>query len=567
MSTRAGRVSTLLSRRGVGAGRSLLAIPAVASAAILGIAALPIVAVLLFGGATQIVLVAVGAGLLGVGALVAYGRLLTTSRSRGYEILGQEHEWDLVRPDGSFVIHRKQLHVRYLNRAISVVDFAWGDGNLFAEYSCRPGRVVDRFIVNDQLWVLISLGGLRQRGEVETLEFKRAITDGFVGQTEWVQLQELEGRVSIRLVFPKERGPEGVEIIRRGRSRFGRITERRTAVAPAQLDSVSERQVLTVKHQRPSRNTSLVVRWKWHPLGVFISHAMPDALVASRLASYLREHGLTVHTTAAGLEDNATRVTARSSVGDATATVLIVGHDSPTDQIRSEWSAALERAWEAEPVPAAVLMAHGAHMPPALRVLPGFQLPSNADEWIYTFDRLRQAMWSPASLVAEGDVKPDRDRNREPVQRAIKQQLRQVAGEPALSRLDSDLEQDRDSFERALASAEQAGDEADIRHTSYALGLALTQLGRPMAAREHLQRAIELTEREFGETHPMVADATYNLALTYANSGDSATAVALLQRAIKVGETVLGPNDPKVRVYRVALANVQSSRAPGADHP
>src|SRR5258708_3564090 len=77
-------------------------------------------ALLLTGGTLELLLVLVSTAVLGASALFAYSRLLKGGNSRGYEILAQEHEWDLMRADGSLAIHRKQLKVRYLNQVMSV---------------------------------------------------------------------------------------------------------------------------------------------------------------------------------------------------------------------------------------------------------------------------------------------------------------------------------------------------------------------------------------------------------------------------------------------------------------
>src|SRR5437763_9107440 len=123
----------------------LRASPLVASSWIGLTAVGAVLALILARDSLEFVVVVAAIAILAVTASMFYTRLLRSSRSRGYEVLAHEHEFDLVRPDGSLVVHRKKLLVRYLNDVISIVDFAWGEGDLFAEYSCDPGRVVDRF--------------------------------------------------------------------------------------------------------------------------------------------------------------------------------------------------------------------------------------------------------------------------------------------------------------------------------------------------------------------------------------------------------------------------------------
>jgi hypothetical protein len=536
-----------------------LAFPIATRVLLLAVTVIPILAVLIAGGLLRTVAVLVSAALLGSGVLIAFNGLLQSSRSRGYEILDQEHEWDFVRPDGSLVIHRKRLRVRYLNQAISIVDYAWGQGNLYAEYSCSPGRVVDRLAVDGQLWVLISLGGVRQRGQEEVLEFRRAVTDGFLSSQEWVELKGLEARrVSLKVVFPRERPPEQVQIVRRRESLLGRARERRETVLPDALEETSERKVATVEERIPSLKGSLSLRWDWPPIAIFISHAQAEAGTAKSLAAHLRSFGLVVRTTAETGDVGGSRVAAAHPLSDARAAILVAGNEAPSEQIRSEWSAALENAWGPEPRPVAVLLLAGAKMPAPLRSMPGFRLPESPEDWAATFEHLRTAIWSPTELIRASDFKPS-SQERPPVRAALEQGLRDLPVQPEPEK----LMKRRRLLEAELAAAQDVGDETAIRRGSYALGLTLAHLGEPLRAREMLERSIELTERQFGSTHPDVADASYNLALTLASLGETEDAAMLLRRAIEVGQAALGPDHPKVRVYRSALAKTEAPSAQG----
>jgi Tetratricopeptide repeat/TIR domain len=542
----------------------LLASPGSARGVFLVFAVVPILAVLFALGTLEVVIVALSVGALGFSVLFMYGRLLRSGRSHGYEILEQDHEWDLARPDGSLAIHRKRLRVRYLNQVISIADFAWGDGNLFAEYTCDPGRVVDRIVVKNQLWVLISLGDVRKRGSQEVLEFRRSVTDGFLNSTEWVELEALEAKhVSLKVVFPKERRPKNVEIVKTGRSPFGRRIERREVLPASAMDEVSQRQVITIEERTHSPNTKLQIRWEWPPIGVFISYADAEAQLADRLASYLQSCGLTVGTSAGSQTVGSSRGVAANLLSEATVTVLIVGQDTTTDQVRSEWSVALENKWGPDPRPVAVLLVEDAEMPAPLRVIPGFRLPADPECWTDTFERLRRGMWSLADLIVEGDVKPDSERDRQPTQGVLESPAYVARAEPEPAAFAMELRERRELLEQELAHAEQIGDETAVRQSSYALGLTLSNLGESNRALELLERAIGLTEKQFGSTHPDVADGSYNLALLYESLGDLDTATELLRRAVAVGEAALGPDHPKIRVYRSALETIGSSSAPG----
>lgn len=527
--------------------------PRIVRALLLTVTAVAPLALILTSGFVELVSVVVLAIVLGLTAFLTYGRLLKGANSRGYEIIEQDHEWDLARPDGSLAIHRKKLRLRYLNQAMSVVDFAWGDGNLFEEYSCDPGRVVDRFTADGQLWVLISLGGLRQPGQEETLTFQRAISDGFLGMSEWIEADLLEAkRVSLKVVFPQGRSPESVEVVRRGHTLLGRPIERLEALPPSELEEVAERQVLSIESRSSASSRTLKIRWTWPAISVFLSHPRGDAALAEQFASYLRDQSLTVHMTPKDREERLVPGT----TSDTAATVLIVGQEPISDRIRSEWSAALESVWDPQPRPVVALLAPAAEMPAPLLPLPAFRLSANRDEWPETFERLRKALWVPERLVLDADIKPDRQRDRKPIRETL-EEARQ--GAERSKAFEHDLVERRRHLEEELSLAEAEGDVEKVRQTAYSLGITLSHLGEPAKAGEMIHHAIELTEREFGSAHPMVADGTYNLALASASMGDTEVAVEMLGRAVELGESALGPEHPKVRVYRSALEQQRAS--------
>jgi hypothetical protein len=538
---------------------SLLTNPRLARAIFVAFFAIAPLALLFTSGTLTTVAVILAVAALALAALAAFDRLLQGGNSRGYELLAQEHEWDLVRPDGSLAVHRKRLRVRYLNQAISVVDFAWGDGNLFAEYSCDPGRVVDQFAANGQLWVLISLGGLRRRGEEETLTFNRAIGDGFLNTTEWIEADSLEGRrVSLRIVFPKNRPPERVEITRRRPALLRRRAEHREVLPGSALEQVSERRVLDVDARSSSPEATLQVSWTWPSIGVFISCSDEDADLAEELAASLQDHGLTVKVSA----DRDGEGGQAHGVAGASAIVLIAGHGPAGERRRSEWSAALDEAWSPDPLPVAVLLVAGAKLPASLRALPGFSLPPERAQWPATFERLRKAMWPPEALIREADIKPQREIDRPPVGETLARSEEDPTAQRA--ELARDLAQRRESLEAELARARRAEDLDAARQSSYSLAITLSHLGELERAAEMFRLAISLTESEFGESHQAVADGTYNLALAYAKMGRASEAVELLERAIALGESSLGTEHPKVRVYRAALDRIQPTTTPGS---
>jgi tetratricopeptide (TPR) repeat protein len=486
-------------------------------------------------------------------AFLSYSRLRRSSRSRGYEVLEQHHEFDIARPDGSLVIHRKRLRLRYLNEVISIVDYAWGDGDLFARYSCSPGRVVDRFVSEGELWVLISLGAPRKRGDEEEITLQRTIKDGFMGAQEWVDVEALESRrITVSVVFPPGRPPLRAKFTRRAGDLFRRPSERDQPLVADEV--VGERHYVKAEVRNPPREARFRLGWEWSAVQAFISHAPPDAKLADDLAAYLREYGVSVTTADDARREGRSR---RRIIREAAAVIVVVGGRERADEVRAEWSAALENAYGSKPRPVALLLTRSLdEAPAALRLLPAFQVPPDPGERKELFERLRGALWSPERLAIEADAGPARpsSRSRKNVDRSIDEAGGQA---PLEQRLGKDLHE----FEAAVARADEMGDVPATADAAYDLGLALSRIGDyPRAIRE-LERAMRLAEEVPGGARFTPADVRYNLAEAYARQGEAKLAEKLAEEATKLGSSELGPYDPKVRVYRALLEDLKAERA------
>ena len=86
----------------------------------------------------------VAASLLAVLAALVVISWITAARYDGpYEVLSEEHSWDLQDPDGSTAVATKRLDVRFNYRTLVIADSAWGDSpRLFTNYRCAPGEHV-----------------------------------------------------------------------------------------------------------------------------------------------------------------------------------------------------------------------------------------------------------------------------------------------------------------------------------------------------------------------------------------------------------------------------------------
>lgn len=86
-----------------------------------------------------------------------------------YEILDYDSTLEIVDPKGEKAVLTRREVVRFLqDNVVAIHDHAWGDGKLFAKYSCQPGVPVDFYEDGSKYNVLISLRETKNRGEGQT---------------------------------------------------------------------------------------------------------------------------------------------------------------------------------------------------------------------------------------------------------------------------------------------------------------------------------------------------------------------------------------------------------------
>jgi len=135
------------------------------------------------------------------------GKQWWPSNSDIYEILDYEASLELIDPKGEKAIFRKRQKVKFLqNNIIAFEDYAWGDGNILAEYKCVPGVVVDKYQEGDRWNILISLRETKSKGDIEEFYIERMENGTFTRAEEWLQteIRRRTRRLSMSIVFPLE---------------------------------------------------------------------------------------------------------------------------------------------------------------------------------------------------------------------------------------------------------------------------------------------------------------------------------------------------------------------------
>ena len=191
----------------------------------------------------------------------ALRRFLQRERHHGiYEILDYDSTLELVDPKGEIAVLRKRQKVRFLqNNIIAFEDYAWGDGEIFAEYQCSPGKVVDRYQEGDRWNVLISLRETKTVGDIEDFYIERIVRNGFTKDEEWrqIEIRNRMKRLKLTTIFPKERRCQRAVVVERSRNRTTVLDQKHFS------DQPDGRQVLTWEPAKTRRFENYIIKWKW----------------------------------------------------------------------------------------------------------------------------------------------------------------------------------------------------------------------------------------------------------------------------------------------------------------
>jgi hypothetical protein len=209
--------------------------------------------------AAAAIVAAAGIALL-VGLTVVSG--LTHAHYEGpYEVLEEEHRWDLQEPDAAIAVYTKRLRVRFNYRTIAVIDNAWGESaDLFAEYECRPGTLVSTRRDGPREYAIIALPVLRQKGDEETLELDRTVRNEFQEAQQWIEVEfaNKSRRAVLEAIFPASRVPSNLQ------KGLGRRDSMRTKqLASDEHLNQAGRVRVRIEVNRPKRHQLLRSTWDW----------------------------------------------------------------------------------------------------------------------------------------------------------------------------------------------------------------------------------------------------------------------------------------------------------------
>src|SRR5258708_16127239 len=177
-----------------------------------------------------------------------------------YEVLELEERLELCEEHGKQAVLYKRERVRFLqDNIIAYQDQAWGDGNIFADYKCSPGKAVDQYREGYRYRILISLRETKKRGDVEEFHIERKIENGFIQDSEGFQLDvdHTMRNLSFSIVFPKQRLPKTARLIEQNATRTMEL-------GPNNFSSLPDGRVqVTFRTTKPRLFESYLLRWEW----------------------------------------------------------------------------------------------------------------------------------------------------------------------------------------------------------------------------------------------------------------------------------------------------------------
>jgi len=177
-----------------------------------------------------------------------------------FEILEYETRLELLDVQGRSAKLFKHERVKFLqDYAIAFQDYAWGEGNVLADYKCSPGFEADRYLEGGRWNILISLRETKHRGDVQDFYIERILTNTFTKKEEWWQM-EMQHRTrftKLSVVFPKKRHCRGAVVVERTRDRTISLESRNFTVLP------DGRQMLQWENIEPTRFETYTLKWTW----------------------------------------------------------------------------------------------------------------------------------------------------------------------------------------------------------------------------------------------------------------------------------------------------------------
>ncbi|MFC1976415.1 hypothetical protein ACFLXQ_08445 [Chloroflexota bacterium] len=177
-----------------------------------------------------------------------------------YEILDYDSTLELMDAKGKTAIFKKRQKVKFIqNYILAFEDYAWGDGEIFADYKCSPGIETDRYQEGDRWNILISLRETKNSGDTEDFYIERTAKHGFTKAEESFQseIRHRTKRLKMSVIFPKTRRCQRAVLLHRSRHQT-------RVLGPEYFTDLPDgRQMVTWETEKVKRFEVYSIKWRW----------------------------------------------------------------------------------------------------------------------------------------------------------------------------------------------------------------------------------------------------------------------------------------------------------------
>lgn len=177
-----------------------------------------------------------------------------------YKVLKHEVTLELLDTKGKKAKIQKHQKVEFQqNNVIAYQDQGWGDGEIFVDYQCSPGKVADQYQIGSKQYILISLRKVMNRGDVENLEISWNHLDGYTRSTEqWeTEISHKTDKLKLKIIFPLGRPARKIYCSERLRKRTKQLEPEAIGKLP------DGRQYATFEVNKPRLYEGYGFHWEW----------------------------------------------------------------------------------------------------------------------------------------------------------------------------------------------------------------------------------------------------------------------------------------------------------------
>jgi len=166
----------------------------------------------------------------------------------------------LMDSKGKTAVFKKRQQVKFLqDHIIAFQDYVWGDGEIFKDYKCSPGKEVDRYQEGDRWNILISLRETKNNGDIEEFYIERTALNGFTQPAESLQteIRHQTKHLKVTIIFPKSRRCQRAVLLQRSRHQS-------LVLGPEHFTTLPDgRQRLSWETTKIKRFEIYTIKWRW----------------------------------------------------------------------------------------------------------------------------------------------------------------------------------------------------------------------------------------------------------------------------------------------------------------